>query len=185
MILLRDITTPSILDFRGFSAFLAEFFFILFAVISPVLLHSFHLPVFVILPMHWSVLMAGMIYGWRAGVIAGVFSPLLSFFLTGMPLPQVLPLIVVELTLYGFVPGMIREKTSMNSFFAVFIGLIAGRAGFVFTGVIFGKVSVSLWNFVSINFSAGLPAAFLQLFLIPFFVSGFIFLKTRDSNNNL
>lgn len=177
---LTIILKPQILGFRGPVAILTEAFFISFAVAFPVLAHLFGLPIFVILPMHWTVLMAGMIYGWRAGLIAGIASPLLSFLLTGMPLPQLLPLILIEMPLYGFVPGIIREKTSVNNFFALFTGLIAGRIGFVFLAFILGKIDVSLGHFIQNSFITGIPGAFIQLITIPFIVSGFIFLNKKD-----
>src|SRR6056297_3210424 len=99
---------PQVVGFSGAKAYSIEALFIACAVLFPMVAHTAGWPVFALLPMHWTVLLAGMVFGSRAGLIAGISAPVLSFALTGMPVPMVLPLIVTEVAVYGFVAGILR-----------------------------------------------------------------------------
>ena len=174
------IMKPAVLDFRGIKAYLFEISFITFAVAFPALGHALQWNVWAILPMHWAVLLAGMVYGWRAGLIAGILSPLVSFFITGMPPVFILPIMTVELALYGFVPGFLRKKFSLNTFTAIFAGLIAGRAGYVAISFFMGHIEEPLLVFLQGKFQIGLIAAVIQLITIPFITSALVMLQKQD-----
>lgn len=79
------------------------------------------------LPMHIPVILAGFIGGPAVGVIAGILSPLASFAISGMPTAVLLPFMVIELGVYGFVSGWI-SAAKLNSFTQLIIVQIAGRA---------------------------------------------------------
>jgi hypothetical protein len=57
------------------------------AVILPVLAHWFNAPVRYLLPMHWPVILAGLVYGWRGGALTGLLAPSVSYLVSGFPLP--------------------------------------------------------------------------------------------------
>ncbi len=163
---------PKIVDFVGAKAYALEALFIAFAVLFPMAAHAAGWPVFALLPMHWTVLLAGLVFGSRAGLIAGASAPLLSFAVTGMPMPMVLPLITMEVAVYGYVSGILREKSNLNSFLVVLITLIAGRAAFTVLALSLGRISGSVLPFLENSFAAGVPAALLQILLLPFITSG-------------
>lgn len=159
---------PRTLNLEGALAYAVEGLFIAAAVLFPMVAHAQGWPVFALLPMHWTILLAGMVYGWKAGLIAGISAPLLSFAFTGMPAPFVLPMILIEVGLYGFVSGLLREKSSLNTFLILGLTLLIGRIGFLASALALGKIQTSLFSFIQSSFSAGVAAAVLQILLLPF-----------------
>ena len=58
-------------------------------------------------PMHLPVFLCGLVCGWQYGLLCGIFGPVLSSFITGMPGMGYLPTMMVELALYGFISGLL------------------------------------------------------------------------------
>jgi niacin transporter len=158
---------PQVHRFRGTAAYLVEALCIALAVLFPTAAHALGLPVFALLPMHWTILLAALVYGWKAGLLAGATAPLLSFALTGMPFPALLPLITVELGIYGLCAGLLAQKSRINAFLSLVITLIAGRIGFTLMALLLGRIQEGLGPFLQASFAAGLPAAGLQVLLLP------------------
>lgn len=102
-------------------------------VLLPALAHWEGLPVRWLLPMHWPVLFAGVIYGWRGGLLVGALAPASNWLITGYPLPPVLPAMTLELAAYGVVAGWLRERHGWNGFAATGAALVAGRLVFIAT----------------------------------------------------
>ena len=72
---------------------------------------AFHLtgvpqPGQVFLPMHIPVLLGGFVLGPVFGFFVGLFSPIISSVLTGMPAVGRLPFMMIELAVYGLVSGL-------------------------------------------------------------------------------
>ena len=122
-----------------------------------------------LLPMHLPVMLAGMLGGPVTGLVCGVLSPLVSFALTGMPLPNMLPFMVVELAVYGLCAGLLR-RTNLPGFVQVVLVQVAGRAvralvlavavyGFGFTGLPISVVWTSVY--------AGLAGILIQWAVLP------------------
>lgn len=75
-------------------------------VVLPIAFHFAGAMGSVFLPMHIPVLIAGLLLGGKAGLTVGVIAPALSSFFTGMPpVISILPLMIIELALYGVVSG--------------------------------------------------------------------------------
>lgn len=62
------------------------------------------------LPMHLGVFFTALLAGPAVGAVTGAVSPLLSFALTGMPSAALLPFMMIELTVYGVVCGLLKNK---------------------------------------------------------------------------
>lgn len=88
------------------------------------------------LPMPFFVILAGLILGWRAGLAAGIASPIISFFISGMPIANILPFITVQLCFYGFMAGVLKSR--FNAWFSI--------AGALLTGLLAGGISVFLFS---------------------------------------
>jgi len=117
--------------------------------------------------MHWAVILAGLVFGWRGGLIVGMSAPLVNYLITGFPLPLVLPAMSVELTVYGGLTGLLREKFEFPPFLAVVLGLIAGRI--VFLLVVFAG-GAQKGVFLAYAYAAMLPgllAAVVQIATLP------------------
>lgn len=122
-----------------------------------------------LLPMHLPILLVGLLAGPIAGAAAGVLSPVVSFWLTGMPLIVNLPLMMAELLIYGLAAGLLRN-TKMPSMGKVLLAQIAGRL--CYAGVLalaiyaFGNADLSMASALSSS-TSGIWGTLLQLTLIP------------------
>lgn len=122
-----------------------------------------------LLPMHFFVILAGFLAGPAVGVAVGFFAPLISHWLSGMPLLHVLPFMMIELIGYGLVAGLL-SKAKCNSFFKLLAVQLGGRllrASAVLLAVyVFDLQTVavaSIWNTVRV----GLLGILLQWCILP------------------
>lgn len=72
------------------------------------------LPGSAFLPMHLGVFFTALLAGPAVGAVTGAVSPLLSFALTGMPSAALLPFMMIELTVYGLVCGLLKTKNARH-----------------------------------------------------------------------
>lgn len=70
---------PIVLKFTDVRSYIIAAVFILLDVLVPRLFHSFHLAGATYLLMHIFVLMAGLLFGWCAGLIVGLLTPISSY----------------------------------------------------------------------------------------------------------
>lgn len=157
----------TVLSFRGIMAFLFQFLLITAAVALPVFAHLTGMPVRILLPMHWPVILAGLVYGWRGGALIGFFVPAVSFIISGRPLPEILPAMTLELFTYGFMTGLLREHFRLNLFVSVFIALLSGRAVFIIYALFLGSVSANYLQYIKAALLPGLAAGLGQIILLP------------------
>jgi len=137
------------------------------AVALPVAAHLTGAPVRVLLPMHWPVILAGLVYGWRGGALVGLMAPSASFVLSGLPAPTILPAMTAELFCYGFATGLLRERFGWNPFASVAVALVLGRAVFVCVAAIGGVAAANYLGYVKAALLPGVPAALGQILLLP------------------
>ena len=126
----------------------------------------------IFLPMHLPVLFIGLAAGRRAGAITGLFSPLLSFFLTAMPNIVVLPFMMLELMGYGFFAGLMRGVKS-PTILKVLVAQILGRTvRFVAICIAFYALSYTKVAPLSVFLSVprGLVGIIFQLILLPLLI---------------
>lgn len=118
---------PKVLKYTDIRSYVFTVVFVSLAVFTPWVFHQFHLAGPTFLPMHIFVLVAGLLFGWRAGLAVGLFTPLASYAISGMPVLAILPQIVVELSVYGLVAGILREKFSLRVIWSLIGAMMAGR----------------------------------------------------------
>jgi hypothetical protein len=139
--------------------------FTVLAVYAPMVVHHFSGVAGgrIFLPMPFFVLAAGLILGWRAGLVAGIASPIISFLVSGMPTANVLPFVTVQLCFYGFMAGILKSR--FNAWFSI--------AGALLAGLLAGGISVFLFSKMSaVGFTLGAAkdgwiGIALQLLLLP------------------
>lgn len=162
------------LAFRGARALFFQGLLIGAAVALPVVAHMSGAPVRLLLPMHWPVILAGLVYGWRGGSIAGLLAPTVNYLISGFPLPAVLPPMTIELAAYGFLSGMMREKGHFNPFLSVAVALVAGRILFLGVLAATSPLPMNISESIVTLFLPGLGAALLQIILLPFVARSWI-----------
>lgn len=123
----------------------------------------------ILLPMHIPVILAGFIGGPVVGIATGVFSPLISFGISGMPSAVILPFMVIELGVYGLISGLL-SYSKFNSFSKLIITQLAGRVSRVISMII----AINFLNNTSITIEAvksfivlGLVGMVIQWTAIP------------------
>lgn len=126
--------------------------------------------------MHLPVLLAGFLVGPASGVVVGLLAPTISHLLTQMPPPYAVPLMSVELPIYGLVAGIAYNRLKLNIYVALVAAMIVGR-------IMFGLSLFVLGMFIDLPYTAakwfstggaivsGLPGIALQLILVPILVA--------------
>ncbi len=168
---------PVILKYTEIRSYIFAGVFISLAAAVPWVFHQFHLAGSIFLPMHIFVFAAGLLFGWRLGLIVGLLAPLTSYAVSGMPMLQTLPQILVELSAYGLVAGILRERFNLRVVWSLLGAMVAGRLA-LFLGVLViyltaGKVYSPLgleanpffvvWSVIK----QGGPGIVIQLAFIP------------------
>jgi hypothetical protein len=138
------------------------------AVVLPTIAHLTSAPVRILLPMHWPVILAGLIYGWRGGAMVGLLSPVTSYLISGFPLPGILPAMTAELVVYGFAAGLLRGSFRLNPFLSVALSLLAGRVVFILFVLLGTGITSGYLQYFKVALLPGLAAAAGQVIILPF-----------------
>lgn len=127
------------------------------------------------LPMHITVLLCGLICGWQYGAVLGFVLPLLRYLIFGMPvLFPTGTAMAFELMTYGLVIGLVytlsRWKCIISLYRALIAAMIAGRivwaaAQMILLGVSGGAFTMKI--FLAGAFFNAVPGIIIQLILIP------------------
>ena len=117
------------------------------------------------LPMHFFVLAAGLVLGWRGGLAVGILTPLISYSASGMPVVAVLPFVLLELAAYGFFAGLLQERIK-NVWAALAGALILGRV-ILFLGIAVLPTKLVASQYVVSAMLNGWRGVALQVLLVP------------------
>jgi LytS/YehU family sensor histidine kinase len=122
------------------------------------------------LPMHYAVLLGGLLLGPVAGVFLGVTTPVLSTLLTSMPPVAILPPMVVELTVYGLVAGIAHRHWRLAPLWSLLLAMAAGRIALGLAVALLGPfigLKAEPVAYVLASIVAGLPGIAVQIVVIP------------------
>ncbi|MBA7504303.1 hypothetical protein ES706_02937 [subsurface metagenome] len=160
------------LEFRDARLYIFSAAFISLDVLAPWLTHHFGgvQAGSIFLPMFFFVLLAGLAGGWRAGLLVGLCTPLISFGVSGMPLLPVLPQITIGCVFYGLIAGLLRGKFHLGVIWALIGAMIVGwlaRLGFITAVFLLYGGEVSPLTYMWFVVLQGLPGIAIQLTLIP------------------
>ncbi|MBM3154230.1 MAG: ECF transporter S component [Chloroflexi bacterium] len=118
---------PLVLKYEDVRSYVFTIGFVALGVLAPWACHQFHLAGPAFLPMQYFVLLAGLLFGWRAGLVVGLLTPLTSYVISGMPAVRVLPQVAVEISAYGVIAGLLREKLNLRSMWSLMVAMVGGR----------------------------------------------------------
>jgi hypothetical protein len=142
------------------------------AIILPFLFHQFGVAGRIFLPMHIPVLLCGLTVGALPGIIVGLLGPFISHMLIGMPPAYAVPLMCMELPVYGLVAALTFRKFGFNIYLSLLSAIIIGRIVFAFGLFILG-LFISLPYGPAQLFAAGsafltgIPGVIIQIVIIP------------------
>lgn len=150
--------------------------FIAIGATLPQLFHVAGLGV-VISPMHFPVILAGLILGAKYGFAVGILTPLVTSLIFSRPpiFPTGLSM-ALELCVYGFVSGLINSRFKfsnnlyLNLYLYVIAAMVLGRVVAIITNFLLYLTGVSdnaFLPYLSILFITALPGIILQILMIP------------------
>ena len=168
---------PLTLKLTDIRSFVVIPVFVLLSVLTPWVFHQLHLAGAAYLPMHLFIVVAALAFGWQAGLITGLLSPLASYAISGMPPLNILPQLTIELATYGLLAGVLHEKFNLRITWSLLGAMIGGRLVLLLTVLLIYFVSgatysplgaettpiLSVWHTIQ----QGLPGILLQLAIIP------------------
>lgn len=142
--------------------------------VLPVAFHAVGLGT-VLSPMHIPVLLCGLVCGGFYGAVCGVFGPILSSVLSGMPPAAMLVTMIPELLVYGLTAGLcirfLRLKNEAISLYAALaLAMLLGRVAGGIAKMLFymgSGQSFTLAIWVSSYFVTAVPGIICHLILVP------------------
>ena len=168
---------PIVLKYTDIRSYISTVAFVLLAVLVPWGFHQFHLAGPTFLPMHIFVLTAGLLFGWRAGSIVGLLTPLTSYAVSGLPVLRILPQIVIELSAYGLIAGILRERFNLRVIWSLLGAMVGGRLALLLVLLVIYLVLGECYSPLGLETSPfaafwsvikqGWPGITTQLVLIP------------------
>ncbi len=148
--------------------------FISAGIVFPLIFHLLGDMGKVFLPMHVPVIAAGFFMPPLYAGLIGLFTPLLSSLITGMPpLFPIMPIMCAELLVYGVTASLLGRSAIKQTYPRLIITMTAGRiaaglAAFVM-GAGFG-FKMSAWAYLKMIVIMGLPGIAAHLIVIPLLV---------------
>ncbi len=186
-------SSPLALKYSDIRSYILIALFVMLNVAVPWVFHQFHLAGATYLPMHLLILISGLAFGWRVGVIVGLLTPLASYAVSGMPVLPILPQVMVELSAYGLLAGILLEKFSLRMIWSLLGAMVAGRlvlflaalVVYVAAGEVYSPLgleaspSLAVWSVIK----QGWPGIVIQLTSIPIIIwlAGRLAEKTSQS----
>ena len=162
---------------------LVNVIYVVSAIALPQVFHLFGMNGAAFLPMHIPVLLAGLTLGPAYGLVVGVVSPVISTFLTGMPLAfPMLPIMILELGTYGLAAGLLNKYTKLKILNKIILTMIFGR---IVYAIAYAIIKTFLLPTIEVNsvidaILVGLPGIMLQIILIPYLYNNFIGKGQKD-----
>jgi hypothetical protein len=170
-------TLPLSLRFTDVRTYLIIAAFVVLSVLTPWLFHRFPTAGPTYLPMHFFVFVAALAGGWQAGAIVGLLTPFASYAVSGMPALTILPQIAVEVTAYGIIAGLLRQKFNLKVFWSLLGAMVAGRLALLVAVVIVQAITGHVYsplgpsatplNAVWDTIARSWPGLLAQIILIP------------------
>ncbi len=125
----------------------------------------------IFLPLHFVVLLGGLILGPSAGAIIGATLPILSGLLFGMPplMPPIAFFMMPELATYGFLSGYFNKK-GFNLYLNLILTMLSGRIVYSIAYYVIGvmiDIHLQPIHALLLSFALGTPGIIVQIITIP------------------
>jgi len=155
------------LNYKEVKIYLVASAFVIGNILFPQLCHLIPKGGFILLPIYFFTLIAAYKYGWKAGLLTAVFSPLVNSVLFGMPAVAVLPAILLKSVLLACFAGLVAKHFNRIS-----IPILSGVVlAYQLTGTL-GEWLLSGSFYLAIqDFRMAIPGMLLQVF------GGYLFIK--------
>ena len=158
--------------------------FIAMGVLFPMLFHSMGLgPIF--LPMFWPIALVGFILAWPLAILTGLLTPILSFFITGMPPIPILWRMIAELGLLALITALLWKRTRWNAWLVTATSMIASAlSGLGVAALLAPFLGLPSWLYAFSSLGKSLPGMILIILIIPLIHSRLeVFIQSENSRN--
>ena len=156
------------LSYREVKTYLFALLFVIGNVVFPQLCHLVHAGGPTWLPVYFFTLIAAYKYGFRAGLLTAILSPLINNVLFGMPVDAMLPVILVKSTLLAGAAAYAARLSGKISVLAIIGAVLAYQAA----GTLVEWGIVRDFYAAVQDFRIGIPGMLLQV------VGGYFVLKS-------
>lgn len=148
------------LEYNEAKTYLAAALFLAGNIALPQLFHTIRLGGPTWLPIYFFTLIAAYKYGWRAGLLTALASPVANALLFGMPAAAALPIIVLKSALLAGAAGYAaarfrRASLALLTAVVLFYQTVGTLGEWAFVGSFYAAVQ---------DFRIGLPGMLLQIF---------------------
>jgi hypothetical protein len=141
--------------------------FVIGNILLPAIFHQFHLGGNIFLPIFFFVLISGYKYGFKLSIPTAILSPSISFYLSGMPMLKILPLVIGKGILLAAIASIVGRKNNQTTLLNLLYIITSSQFLWFIISSIFYKNFNLAWN----DFLISWPGLLLQL------IGGFIILK--------
>lgn len=148
------------LDYADLKTYTLAAAFIAGNIILPQLCHLVHLGGPTWLPIYLFTLIGAYKYGWRTGLLTGIFSPVINSVLFGMPAPAVLPAILFKSVLLAIFAGLAASRFKKVTLWLTASVVLAYQVvGTLGEWLLSGSFTVATQDF-----RIGIPGMLVQIF---------------------
>lgn len=154
-------------EFSNLRAYLFSLLFVSGNILLPQLAHLIPQGGLIFLPIYFFTLIAAYKYGFAAGLLTAVLSPVINNLWFGMPPAAVLPIILFKSIVLAFSAALIASKIKKVSVWSVVSAvLIYQSAGILFEAIYMDSIKIAIQDLV-----VGYPGILLQM------LGGYLILK--------
>ena len=135
----------------------------------------------ILLPMYIPVFVIGFYRGPVSGILTGLFAPLISFWMTGMPAMNILPYMMIELIAIGALAGLLAKSKGAALWRVLMVqaGAKAIRL-LIFAGNLYFAIDGALTaSLVFGDVVRSIPGILLQLVVVT------VLLKMKEKEDNV
>ncbi len=148
------------LDYKNIKTYLVASAFVIGNIVLPQLCHLIPSGGTMLLPIYFFTLIAAYKYGWKAGLLTAVLSPLINFLIFGMPSLAVLPIITIKSGLLG-----ISASIAASYFKRISIPILIGVVlSYQIIGIPVEWLLTNSFSLAIQDFRIGIPGMLLQIF---------------------
>ena len=155
------------LNYKDVKTYLVATAFVIGNTLLPQLCHFIPNGGLIFLPIYFFTLIAAYKYGWKAGLITAILSPLVNSALFGMPVLSILPAVLLKSVLLACFAGLAARHFSKISI-PILLGVVLA---YQLTGTLGEWLLNGNFYFAIRDFRMAIPGMLLQVF------GGYLFIK--------
>lgn len=152
--------TPLQLSIREQKTWILSMLFVVGNVVFPQVCHIIPQGGLILLPIYFFTLIAAYKFGWTAGLLTAIGSPLVNHLLFGMPPTAVLPILLIKSILLASTAALVASKSKSLSILLILLVVVVYQTlGGLAEGIIDRDFTSGMQDF-----KLGYPGLLLQVF---------------------